>query len=321
MYAPPFTLTQKILNCCITISELLGYSNGIIAPEPQPRLRKENRIKTIHSTLAIEGNTLTLEQITALVEGKKIIGKKQEILEVQNTIEVYNRLDEWNPTSVASMLKAHKLLMTGLINKPGNWRNSDVGIIKGSQISHVAPPSSRVSILVHDIFEYLKKEKETHTFVKACVFHYELLFIHPFMDGNGRMARLWQQLILLNYHPVFRHVSIESLIKENQTEYYKTLEQSDRSGESTVFIEFMLHLVQLEIKALVSHLKYKKNTYKERIIKAKEEYKDSSFSRKDYVKLFGDISPATASRDLKKAVEEGYLAKEGDKATTCYKFL
>ncbi len=320
MYSPPITITQRIIKYCIDISRLLGYSEGIQSPEPKPKLRRENQIKTIQSTLAIEGNQFSLDQVTAIIEGKRVLGKEAEIIEVQNTISVYKRIGDWKPIKINSMLKAHKLLMNQLIDSPGSWRTGNVGIIKGKKISHVAPPASRVPRLMNDLFEYLKKEKETDLLIKACIFHYQFLFIHPFIDGNGRIARLWQQLILISQHEIFRHVSIESLIKENQKEYYQMLERSDKMGESTVFVEFMLRLILLELDKLVSTLRQKKTTSSDRIKQAHDAFRTNPFSRKDYLELFREISTATASRDLKKAVDKGYLIKEGSKATTVYCF-
>lgn len=317
---PPFTLTEKVLNTSLEISRLVGFVEGIESPEPAPRLRKENQIRTIHNSLAIEGNTLTLDQITAIIEGNRILGNKKEILEVRNAIKVYENLENWKWNSGPSLLKAHKAMMEGLIDHPGQWRNQNVGIIKGKKISHIAPPADRVPGLMEDLLSFLKKKTGTNLLIKACLFHYEFLFIHPFLDGNGRIARLWQQVILMRYHKLFRFISIESLIREEQTKYYQTLENSDQSGESTVFIELMLDLILLELKTLSSGLKRKKITFEGRIKRAGEQFKDAKFTRKDYMNVFKDISTATASRDLKKAVDKGTVQKEGDKSLTFYTF-
>ncbi len=320
MYSPPITISNKIVDLCIRISNLLGYIKGINLPEPKPKLRKENQIKTIQATLAIEGNSFSVDQVTALIDGQKVSGKESEILEVKNTIAVYEKLQQWIPSRKTSMLKAHKRLMHHLIDNPGEWRSSDVGIIKGQQISHMAPPADRVPYLMDDLFEYLAKDKETHALVKACVFHYEFLFVHPFIDGNGRMARLWQQLILIDHNPVFRFVSIESLIRENQAEYYKVLEKSDKSGESSIFVEFLLKLILSELNSLVQKLDRKRLTSEERIKQAAEHFGEQLFSRKEYLNYFEELSSATASRDLKRAVDLGFLLKHGDKATTRYRY-
>ena len=320
MYSPPITISNKIVDLCIRISDLLGYAKGINLPEPKLKLRKENQIKTIQATLAIEGNSFSVDQVTAMLDGQRVKGNENEIIEVKNTIVVYERLHQWIPTRKSSMLKAHKLLMVHLLDNPGEWRSSSVGVIKGHQISHMAPPADRVPFLMDDLLDYVTKDKETHVLIKACVFHYELLFIHPFIDGNGRMARLWQQLILINHNPVFRFVSIESLIKEHQKEYYRVLEKSDKSGESTVFVEFALGLIFSELDSLIRKLDRKRRTSEARIKQAAEHFGKQLFSRKDYLVYFDELSSATASRDLKKAVEQGILQKHGDKATTRYQF-
>lgn len=320
MALPPITLSNKIVDLCVRISNLLGYSKGINLPEPKPKLRKKNRIKTIQATLAIEGNSFSIDQVTAFIDGQRVRGRESEILEVRNTIAVYEKLLQWIPTRKTSMLEAHKLLMRKLIANPGEWRSSGVGIIKGRRISHMAPPADRVPFLMNDLFAYLNKDKETHALIKACVFHYELLFIHPFIDGNGRMARLWQQLILINYDPVFRFVSIEPLIKEHQKEYYRVLEKSDRAGESTVFVEFLLGLILSELDLLVQKLDRKRHTIEARIKQAAEHFGGRQFSRKEYLDCFEELSSATASRDLRRAVDLGSLSKSGDKATTRYRF-
>jgi len=299
---------------------LLGYAKGVNLPEPKPKLRRENQIKTIQATLAIEGNSFSVDQITALIDGQRLSGKESEILEVKNTIAVYEKLHQWLPTRKTSLLKAHRLLMRDLIDNPGEWRSGGVGIIKERQISHMAPPADRVPFLMDDLFGYLTKEKETHAIIKACVFHYEFLFIHPFIDGNGRMARLWQQLILINHNPVFRFISIESLIREHQKEYYGVLEKSDKSGESTVFVEFLLGLILSELGSLVQKLDRKRLSSDERIKQAAEQFGKQLFSRKEYLNNFEELSNATASRDLKRAVDQGFLQKFGDKATTQYQF-
>ena len=317
---PPFTLTEKILNTSLEISRLIGFVEGIESPEPIHRLRKENQIHTIHNTLAIEGNTLTLNQITAIIGGKRVLGDKKEILEVQNAIKVYENFENWKWNNSTSLLKSHRIMMKGLLDHPGQWRNQDVGIIKGKKVSHIVPPADRVHGLMKELFRFLNKKTGINLLIKACLFHYEFLFIHPFLDGNGRIARLWQQLILMHYHKIFRFISIESLIREVQTKYYQKLEISDQSGESTIFIEFMLDLVLIELKTISSGLKRKKITFEDRIKRAGELLKGPKFTRKDYLLVFKDISTATASRDLKGAVDKGILQKEGDKALAFYTF-
>ncbi|MCK5776137.1 MAG: Fic family protein, partial [Bacteroidales bacterium] len=236
---PPYELTSTILRLITSISEKLGEVNANFLNRPSPQLRKRNKIKTIHSSLQIEGNTLTEEQITAIIENKRVIGPKKDINEVLNAIEIYEQLNDLNPSNEKSLIKAHRILMNGLIDSPGKYRKQSVGIVKGTKVEHLAPPFGNVPYLMKDLFKYLKSQDEL-VLIKSCVFHYETEFIHPFLDGNGRMGRLWQTLILMDKYPVFEFLPFETLINENQEEYYNALSISDKSGSSTTFIEFML---------------------------------------------------------------------------------
>ena len=232
---PPYDITPKILKLISSISEKIGEVNANFLTKQSPQLRKQNRIKTIHSSLKIEGNTLTEEQITALIENKKVIGPKKDVLEVLNSIQVYDKLDSYKFSSDKSFLKAHLELMNGLIESAGKYRKQGVGIVKGSIVEHIAPPFENVPHLMKDLFEYLKDSDEL-TLIKSCVFHYEMEFIHPFLDGNGRMGRLWQTLILMSEYAVFEFLPFEALISKTQDDYYKSLALSDKSGKSTIFI-------------------------------------------------------------------------------------
>jgi Fic family protein len=208
--------------------------------------------------------------------------------------------------------------MNGLIENAGKIRTKSVGIIKGAKVTHIAPPGDVVKSLVKDLFGYLKKDKDL-LLIKSCVFHYEIEFIHPFMDGNGRMGRLWQTVILRQYSPVFEFLPIESLIKVRQSEYYKILGESDNKGDSTGFIEFILQIINESLEELLTNQNVNL-TSKDRINIFKEKIRKSSFNRQDYMRYFKDISTATASRDLKLAVDDGILERTGDKRTTLYKF-
>jgi Fic family protein len=210
------------------------------------------------------------------------------------------------------------MLMDGLIDNPGKIRTKPVGIIKGSVITHVAPPGNIVKSLLTDLFDYLKKDKDL-LLLKSCVFHYEIEFIHPFMDGNGRMGRLWQTVILKQYSPVFEFLPIESLIKARQLEYYKILGESDNQGNSTGFIEFMLQIISQALEELLTSQNVNL-TNDDRIAIYKDKIGTDSFTRQDYMRHFKDISSATASRDLKEAFDKGILVKTGDKRTTQYRF-
>jgi cell filamentation protein, protein adenylyltransferase len=218
---PPYRITGKILKLVASISEKIGEVNSAHLSKPPTELRKKNKIKTIHSSLEIEGNTLTIEQITAIVENKRVFGPKKDILEAKNAIAVYDHLDNLNPYSFDSFCEAHGILMNGLIESSGRLRSESVGIIKGSQVTDIAPQSEMLKPLMNDLFEYLKREDDL-LLIKSCVFHYEMEFIHPFIDGNGRMGRLWQTVILKDAFPVFEYLTIETLIKERQGKYYNT---------------------------------------------------------------------------------------------------
>ncbi|MFV9484895.1 Fic family protein [Christiangramia sp. ASW11-125] len=312
---PPYDITPNILKEITSISEKVGAINANYLYKPSPKLRKENRIRTIHSTLKIEGNTLTEEQITALLENKRIIGPKKDVKEVLNAIDIYKHLENYKPSSEKSFLECHKHLMTNLIDDAGKYRRQGVGIMKGSQVEHFAPPHENVPYLMKDLFNYLKSSKEIEL-IKSCVFHYEMEFIHPFLDGNGRMGRLWQTLILMEKYPIFEYLPFETLISKDQEKYYKALSDSDKSGNSTAFIDYMLGVIN---KSLDELLDFNSRTLNE---KDRLEYFVSlnkrEFTRKDYMEVFKDISAATASRDLKKGVDLKLFKKIGDKNKTRY---
>lgn len=315
---PPYKITTKILNLIASISEKIGEVNAVHLNKPPTELRKKNRIKTIQSSLEIEGNTLTIEQITAIVENKRVIGPKKDILEVKNAIAVYDYLDKLDPYSFDSFCEAHGILMNGLIDSAGTLRNTSVGIVKGSEVAHIAPSSERLKPLMNDLFDYLKNDDDL-ILIKSCVFHYEMEFIHPFIDGNGRMGRLWQTLILKDSYPVFEYLPIETLIKERQEQYYESLGTSDNTGESTVFIEFMLEIILESLKELLN-IQNVSLTNIDRLNLFKSSVKKDYFTRKAYLKNFREISAATASRDLKFGVQNGLIEKFGDKNTARYRY-
>jgi Fic family protein len=315
---PTYKITGKIVKLVASISEKIGEVNAAHLHKPPTELRKKNRIKTIHSSLEIEGNTLTIEQITAIIENKRVIGSKKDILEVKNAIAVYDYMDNLNPYKFESFCEAHGMLMNGLIESAGKLRSKSVGIIKGSELAHIAPPSEMLTSLMTDLFDYLKNDEDL-VLIKSCVFHYEMEFIHPFIDGNGRMGRLWQTLILKNSYPVFEFLPIETLIKERQKQYYEILGKSDSIGESTLFIEFMLEIILVSLEELLNIQNVSLMNI-DRINLFKSIVKDDYFRRKEYLKNFREISSATASRDLSFAVENGLIEKFGDKNTTRYKY-
>lgn len=315
---PPYQITPEILAIVVRVSEKIGQMNAKYLDKPSPKLRKENRIKTIHASLSIEGNELTQDQITALLENKRVVGSEKDVNEVLNAINLYNQLHDFNPTSVQSFLKAHKVLMTGLVNDCGKFRTKGVGIVAGEKLAHIAPPASNVNFLMNDLFNYLKTSKEI-TLIKSCVFHYEMEFIHPFLDGNGRMGRFWQTLILMKEYPLFEFLPFENMIHKTQKEYYNALSKSDKMGSSTPFIEYMLKMIDESLASML-HFKSKIMSAEDRL-NYFSEITTNTFNRKDYMMVFNEISSATASRDLKLGVEQGYFEKQGDKTTTVYKVI
>jgi len=247
-YNPPFNITEEMLNLVADISQQVGkFDSKVVSVSPQ--LRKQNRIKTITGTLAIEGNTLNQEQITAILEGKTVMGMPRELAEVSGAIAAYEAIPSFNHCHIKDLLHAHNLLMSAVLSQAGCFRNKGVGIFKSDKINHVAPPAKKVSGLIVDLMKWLKNAT-LHPLIKSCIFHYEFEFIHPFSDGNGRMGRLWQTLILYKWHPIFLSLPIESVVCEHQKNYYLALEKSDQEANSTAFILFMLHII---LKTLIEN--------------------------------------------------------------------
>ena len=242
-YEPPFIMTGEITNLIVEIGELVGSIATYEAMNPNPILRRESRIKTIHSSLAIEQNTLSLEQVTDIINGKRILGPPQDIHEVKNAYEAYERISTLDLYNVKNLLTAHKIMMNGLVKEAGVFRSGNVGVYAGTELIHAGTPAKYVPDLMQQLFTWLKESKY-HPLVKSCIFHYEFEFIHPFQDGNGRMGRLWQSLILQKWKDIFTWLPVETLVYENQEEYYKVLQSADNKGDSTEFVEFMLGMIR-----------------------------------------------------------------------------
>jgi Fic family protein len=241
-YQPPYTITPEILNRVASISEAIGWLTVLTDQARALRLRRINRIRTIHGSLAIEGNTLSEAQITAILEGKRVIAPPREVQEVKNALAAYDRFDTWKPSSEKDLLEAHRILMSGLIDEAGVYRHGGVGVMAGQQVIHMAPPADRVPHLMADLFAWLVAT-DAHPLIASSVFHYEFEFIHPFADGNGRMGRLWQSLILTRWNPLFADIPVESLIFEHQPEYYQAIQESTQKTDSAPFIAFMLRMI------------------------------------------------------------------------------
>ena len=313
-YEPPFKITSQIIDLISQISEAVGEINSLENSPRHLELRKENRIKTIHSSLAIENNSLSLEQITAIIEGKRVLGSPNEIQEVKNALQAYELLLTLNPYEEKDLLKAHKLMMADLVERNGKYRKDGVGIFDGNQVVHLAPPADRVPFLMSDLFEWLKNS-DVHPLIKSCVFHYEFEFIHPFQDGNGRMGRLWQTVILKEWKSVFAWLPIETLIKENQVEYYNALNSSDSDANSTNFTVFMLQTILRTIKEIIET--EKKITLKITVKitanqkKILEAIKQNPFITQEELSSIVGIAKLNINKNMKKLQEQGIIERVG----------
>ena len=240
MYKPPFTLTSEIVRLIGEISEQIGCIMMRLGDNvPSPQLRKKNQIKTIHSSLAIEHNSLSLKQMTDIIDGKRVLGAPDEIQEVKNALQAYQLMSQLDAFKEKDLLRAHELMMLALVDNAGCYRHAGVGVFDGDKCIHMAPPADRVPALMADLFEWIKKT-DVHPLVSSCVFHYEFEFIHPFIDGNGRMGRYWQTMLLSCWKGIFAWIPVETIVKEHQQEYYDVIARCDAAGNSTAFIEFML---------------------------------------------------------------------------------
>lgn len=241
-YQHQFHMTDKITNLTADICELLGQIKILSNGKFSPYLRKENRIRTIHSSLAIEYNSLSLEQVTAIIDGKRILGNPVEIKEVKNAYTAYEMMLTLDPYSVDDLLKAHETMMKELISENGRFRSGGVGVFNGKALVHMAPPANMVPGQIQDLFSWYKAS-EIHPLIRSAIFHYEFEFIHPFADGNGRVGRMWHSLLLGRWNEIFYWLPVEDLIRSRQEEYYKALGKSDRDADSSAFVEFLLQVI------------------------------------------------------------------------------
>jgi len=249
-YEPPFQISTVALNLVAQISELLGRWSVSADAALAPQLRRDNRIRTIQASLAIENNSLSLEQVTAVLDGKRVLGQPREIQEVRNAFVAYEHMADWLPGSRDDLLSAHRLLMKGLMEAPGCIRRGDVGIYRGDKLMHMAPPASRVATLVDQLLSWLDRT-DVHPLIASCVFLYEFEFIHPFADGNGRMGRLWQTLMLGRWQAMLAYLPVETVIRSQQQEYYAALAASDKASDATPFVEFMLRALHVAMTEAV----------------------------------------------------------------------
>lgn len=301
------------------IERLLGRAEGLTAPVAQPLLRKRNRVRTIRGSVGIEGNTLGEDQVTALLDGKRVIGSAREIREVENANRAHDLAPRWRSGSERHFRAAHAVMMKGLTVPAGRYRTSEVGIVHGARVAHVAPPARRVPALMRELFGWLRTT-ETPALVRSCVAHYEILFIHPFTDGNGRMARLWQHVTLLESSSIFRIVPVESVIRERQRAYYDVLARCDRRGSSTEFVELVLTALHDALAETLAELRPARVTGASRLTAAREHFGARWFRRAEYLGLHRAISTATASRDLREGVASRALERRGDRRLAEYRF-
>ena len=299
---PPFEITNRMIDYVAEIAELLGKLNVTDALSSNPTLRRSNRIRTIHGSLAIEQNTLSLEQVTAVLNGKHVLAPPKDIAEVKNAYEIYERLDELDPYSVDDLLIAHGIMTRGLVEESGMFRTRPVGVVDSEgNVLHFGTLPQYVPDLVMELLDWVKTS-EVHMLIRSCVFHYELELIHPFADGNGRVGRLWHTLLLSKWNPAFAWLPVESIIHDRQQEYYDAINASNDAGESTLFIEFMLSAIKASlIEAIntsgeMSDGKMDKATL--RWNKIQEYLKTHDYIMNANVRELCGVSAATANRIL-----------------------
>lgn len=266
-YNPPYTLTDEMFDLVSQIMENLGKLNGVDDLEKLPRLRRINRIKSIHSSLAIENNTLSIEQVSDVINGKKVLGPQKDIIEVHNAFNAYEEISKIDPYSIKDLLKIHGIMTNGLVKESGMFRSGQVGVYdQDGNVIHIAPPANIVPSLIKQLFDWVESSN-INMLIKSSVFHYEFEFIHPFNDGNGRTGRLWQTAMLASWKPIFEWIPIESIIKDNQDEYYKAIVVSTEQGESTAFITFMLKAINTAINNIIIDSKNHYNHSNNRVSK------------------------------------------------------
>ena len=310
-YEPPFTITNIMLDRISSIMKKIGKLDNYKDLNKMPVLRRNNRIKSIHSSLAIEANSLSINQVKDIIDGKVVIGPKNEIQEVQNAYNAYLKMNEVNPFSIKDLKKIHGILTYLILEDSGNFRNGGEGVFdENGNCIFVCPPPEQVDILMNQLFNWMKTKKdEIHPLILSSIFHYEFVFIHPFKDGNGRTARLWQNVILSNWEPLFEYVPIESEIKKYQEEYYKVIQKCNTNGDSTEFIEFMLKMIDEVLDGIIIGVNKQINhisTYVRKILEVMEP--GVNYTTSELMKLLNLKSRISFRENyLIPAIENGYL--------------
>lgn len=322
---PPFEITNSILEKIAEIAELVGHVNATVGLSTNPTLRRTNRIRSIYSSLAIEQNTLSLEQVTAVLNGKRVIAPPKDIAEVKNAYEIYEMMDSLNPYSVDDLLNAHAVMTRGLVEESGCFRSGPVGVVdKQGNILHFGTLPDYVPGLVNELLDWTQ-DCDYHMLIKSCVFHYELELIHPFADGNGRIGRLWHTLLLTQWKPMFAWLPVESIIHDRQEEYYNAINQSNYDGESTTFIEFMLSAIKASLMDAINTIDAMsdgtmgKDTL--RWMQIKKFLESHEFIMNADVRMICDVSAATANRVLAGLVDDGKLIKYRESKHWAYRLI
>ena len=319
-FKPPFTISSKTINLIAAISAQIERYAIRMEQEDGLLLRKINRIKTIHGSLAIEGNTIPENLITDIIEGKNVVAPPREIQEVKNAIKTYDAFASLDPFNVKDLLKAHALMMEALVDSPGHFRTGGVGVFAGDKTVHVAPPADRVPVLMKNLFDWLKKSDD-HLLIKSCVFHYEFEFIHPFIDGNGRLGRLWQSIILSKLHPIFEYLPVENMVFQNLQKYYDVIAQSTKAADCVIFIEFMLNEILSTLKKRQGYSLKKDNggTANDTVSGIVNLIKRDPKITLDELALRLNKSRRTITRYIKKLQDEGIISRTGSDKTGYWK--
>ena len=322
---PPFEITNTIIDSVAEIAELVGRLTSTNQLSSNPTLRRSNRIRTIHGSLAIEQNTLSLEQVTAVLNGKHVLAPPKDIAEVKNAYEIYERLDELDPYSVDDLLTAHGIMTRELVDESGMFRTRPVGVVdQEGRVLHFGTLPQYVPDLVMELLDWVKNS-DVHILIRSCVFHYEFELIHPFADGNGRVGRLWHTLLLSKWNPAFAWLPVESIIHDRQQEYYAAINASNDAGESTVFIEFMLSAIKA---SLIDAINARDDVSDGAMDKATMRWKqiEKFLETHPYimnadVRALCGVSAATANRILASLVAESKLVKYREGGHWGYKLL
>lgn len=320
-YKPPFTMTEEITNQVIEIAEMTGMIAMTDNLSKNLTLRRENRIHSIYSSLAIERNSLTINQVSDVINGKRVLGPPKDIREVQNAYDAYDMLTKLNPYSIADLLSAHKIMMLDLVKEAGVFRNGGVGVYAGNDLIHAGTPPQYVPNLIDELFQWLK-ESTLHPLIKSCIFHYEFEFIHPFADGNGRTGRIWHTLILAKWKEFFLWLPIETLIHEQQENYYEAINAANVDGEATVFVRFMLEIIKRALEELSQNVLEQANeensSVQDRLLQILE--KDKKISAKGAAEKL-EMSERQVQRLLKDMKEKGIIERLGSNKNGIWKIL